>query len=81
LELAGTVLSRPSTGDSAAELAAAAGAAAGGLLGRLDEAMRLRRLGLAAAARDPDASPWARTRVEYGACAALLLCGEVRRAE
>ena len=64
-------------GGQAVVWAAAAGAGAAGLLGRFDEALEMRERGLAAIGPDQARTPWAHAQVEYGACAAMYLCGDV----
>jgi len=81
LEVARTVLSGPFACEQATVWASAAGAGAAGLLGRLDEALAMRQLGLAVTEAGPPSGasrlPWARAQVEYGACAAMYFCGDV----
>ena len=77
LEVARTVLSGRYAGDQATIWAAAAGAGAAGLLGRFDEALRMRERGLAAAGFHSARLPWAQAQVEYGACAAMFFCGDI----
>jgi DNA-binding CsgD family transcriptional regulator len=80
LDTARVVLSRPSSSDQAIVWAVAGGSGAAGLLGRLDEAARLRRLGLSVAQARAGELPWAVAQVECAACAGLYFGGHVERA-
>jgi DNA-binding CsgD family transcriptional regulator len=68
------------TSDAAVVWAAMSGAAAAGVLGRLDRALAIAERGRAVADARAARLPWAQAQVGYGTCYALLAAGRLHRA-
>jgi len=79
--VAATVLDRPDSMARAVIWAAAAGCAANGFLGHLQEATRIHQRGAALAAAHIGQLPWGSFEVDVGACLAHLACGQPSRAQ
>ena len=80
LRLARTVMDRPGAGEQAVIWAAMAGAAAAGLLGRLDVALAIADRGQAVAEAAAERFPWGPAQVGYGRCLALYATGHLAQA-
>jgi DNA-binding CsgD family transcriptional regulator len=80
LDAAEAVLDGPGSSDVAVVWAALSGAAAAGLLGRLDRALAISERGRAMAEAHSLRLPWAQAQVGYGTCYALLAAGRLHRA-
>ncbi|MFI7702079.1 AAA family ATPase [Nonomuraea sp. NPDC049480] len=81
LGAAHSVFDEPGAEPKAVVWAAAAGAAAAGFLGRVDDAPPIQDRGLAVAAAHEDTVPWGRFQVNTGACLAQLAGGRPEAAE
>lgn len=79
--LSRTVLDNPDAEPRAVIWAAAAGGAACGFLGRLDEAHAMHRRGAAVAAAHVGSVPWGVVEVDTGLCLGLLAGGEPAAAQ
>jgi DNA-binding CsgD family transcriptional regulator len=76
-----TVLAGPDADPLAVVWASAAGIAAHGFLGDLDEARAMHRRAIPVARQHAADLPWAVFEIDVGACLAHLACGELRLAE
>jgi DNA-binding CsgD family transcriptional regulator len=81
VRVASSVLENPAVEPKSAIWATAAGCAANGFLGRLDEAVAVHRRGAVVAAAHAQELPWGMFEVDAGACLAQLACGQPSAAE